>query len=346
MTTSLTGLGRMVPRALAALAYLASIAHLAVADGGVTERTKPREIPLETRNVAPELEAATRRQPIERGEDRPVVDGLGWVVGIPKKIILWDRRVENHRVSATTEQAVADYLADRGLDHVKVRVNQYAPVADWKRLRENTAVAWPYRCTLGVVSVASEAILPGRIFGRDHYNPYTGTIHIYSDVPALAVKQASHSTDFTRRDYPGTYSLATMVPVLNLWPDAIATGDALAYAERRGAAALEREEFRILYPAYGASVGGVVGDALPGVFLPVYAGTVIAGHVVGRWEAGRVDEPPHEAALQTALDDHLDRLPVAVVDDHEHPVDGDFPRMESIASWAGDVIPESNGQTP
>jgi len=122
-------------------------------------------------------------------------------------------------------------------------------------------------------------------------------VHVYSDVPALAIKQAGHSKDFTRRQYPGTYSLVSIVPLLDLWPQAIATGDVLAYAERHRDTDLEREEYRILYPAYGASLGGVVGDAVAGVaFLPIYAGSVVAwwldtssvaGRPVGSRAAGR-----------------------------------------------------------
>ena len=41
---------------------------------------------------------------IERGQPHKVVDGVGWVFGIPSKLILWDRRAENHHVSAETEQ--------------------------------------------------------------------------------------------------------------------------------------------------------------------------------------------------------------------------------------------------
>jgi hypothetical protein len=234
--------------------------------------------------------------------------------------------VANHRVSHDTEQAVAEYLAEHELDHVKVRINQYAPVADWKRLRENTSVAWPYRYSLGALSVATEAILPGRIFGRDYYNPYTATVHVYSDVPALAIKQAGHSKDYTRRTYPGTYSLASLVPIVDLWPEAIATGDAIAYAERHGAAELEREEYRILYPAYGASVGGVVGDAVAGAFLPIYAGTVIAGHLVGRWEARQVDDgrTAQGEPFATALSGEIERLP-AVADSMIAPDSVDHP---------------------
>ena len=288
------------------------------ASPGAAGGLEPREIELSRRHVAPQLEAATRPQPLERGLERPLIDGIGWVVGIPRKIILWDARVDNHRVSPETERALESYLAENRLDHVKVRINQYAPVSDWRRLRENTAVAWPYRYTLGVLSVAREAVLPGRVFGRDSYNPYTATVHVYSDVPALAIKQAGHSKDYTRRTYPGTYSLVSIVPLLDLWPQAIATGDVLAYAERHRDAELEREEYRILYPAYGASLGGVVGDALAGAaLLPIYAGTVVAGHVVGRWEAGRIEVgrqslaelTDDEEQLETILADDIERLP-------------------------------------
>ena len=264
-----------------------------------------------SRQNAPGLEALTRAQPIERGVDRPIVAGIGWVVGIPRKIILWDVRVANHRVSQRTEEAIEGYLAEHELDHVKVRINQYAPVADWKRLRENTSVAWPYRYSLGALSVATEAILPGRIFGRDYYNPYTATVHVYSDVPALAIKQAGHSKDYTRRTYPGTYSLAALVPVIDLWPQAIATGDVIAYAERHHATELQREEYHILYPAYGSSMGGVVGDAVAGAFLPIYAGTVVAGHIMGRWEARQVSDEraSNGEPFETALSGAIERLP-------------------------------------
>lgn len=83
---------------------------------------EPREIPLTQRNVAPRLEAATRPEPVERGIDRPLVDGLGWAVGIPRKIILWDIRVANHHVSSQTEKAIAEYLTAEAADHSMIAI--------------------------------------------------------------------------------------------------------------------------------------------------------------------------------------------------------------------------------
>ena len=62
--------------------------------------------------TAPELAAITAPQ-IERGRPRPVIDGFGWVWGIPGKLILFDRRVENHAVSRETENAIVAYLQSK-----------------------------------------------------------------------------------------------------------------------------------------------------------------------------------------------------------------------------------------
>src|SRR5262249_23131903 len=86
--------------------------------------------------TSPELAAITETQ-IERGQPRPVLDGVGWVIGIPNKIVLWNRKIDNHNISLETEQAIADYLTKNELTTVKVRLNQYAPGSDWHRLVAN-----------------------------------------------------------------------------------------------------------------------------------------------------------------------------------------------------------------
>jgi len=278
---------------------------------------KPREIQVTRVNVAPELVEATRDSQIERGKRRPVLDGVGWVFGIPSKVILWDRRVENHDVSANTEESIRRYLDDNDLDHVKVRINQYAPLEDWRRLRANKTVGWGYRYTIGALSVAGEAILPGRVFGGDRYNPFTGTIHLYSDVPAIALHEGGHAKDFTRRSLPGTYALVTALPFGSLWPEAIATGDAIAYAGQQADPELERESYRILFPAYGTYLGGSIGDFVAPVALPIYAGAVVAGHAVGRVQARMV--PDGEATVM-ADGDGIVSLPEIQVA-HEEPAE-------------------------
>jgi hypothetical protein len=155
------------------------------------------------------------------------------VLGIPSKVIRWDHRADNHAVSAATEESIRRYLDANDLDHVKVRINQYAPLDDWRRLRANKTVGWGYRYTLGALFVVGEAI---------------------------------------------------------------ATGDAIAYAGRQDDPDLQREAYRILYPAYGTYVGGAIGDLAAPVALPVYAGAVVAGHAVGRTQAALVPDVAVETA--------------------------------------------------
>jgi hypothetical protein len=165
--------------------------------------------------------------------------------------------------------------------------------------------------------VAGEAILPGRLIGVDHYNPFTGTIHLYSDVPAIALHEGRHAKDLTRRKLPGTYAVATGLPVVSLWPEAIATGDAIAYAEQHEDPDLEREGYRILYPAYGTYVGGSMGDFVAPIALPIYAGAVVAGHAVGRIQARMVPDADLDTSVAESDTTPLPDVQVA----HEEPVE-------------------------
>jgi hypothetical protein len=242
------------------------------------------------------LQAITSEQ-MERGERRPVLDGVGWVLGIPSKIVLWDRRVDNHSVSPETEEAIAEYLAVNDLTSVKVRLNQYAPGDEWRRLRANTAVGPGWRYTLGVVDWLGDVVFPGRLFGGDHYSPYTNTIHIYSDAPAVGLHEAGHAKDWARRKYKGTYAAVYLLPGVPLWHEAVASRDALAYVDANGTREDQQEAYRLLYPAYGTYVGSAVGDFVPGLGIIPYAGAVVAGHVVGRFQGTFLPyDPPAEAS--------------------------------------------------
>lgn len=247
----------------------------------------PKSIDNSKQNIAPEL-LQTNTDPIERGEPRPVIDTVGWVVGIPSKLLLWDHRIENHRIGTQTESEVAAYLERNDLHHVKVRLNQYRPWDDMKRLTKNRSMAWPWRYSIGTLSVLSEAVFPGRIFGGDHFNPYTQTVHLYSDVPAIGLHEGAHAKDFSRRHYPGTYAAIYGLPIVPLYHESVATRDVIAYIQQTRNELLEQEAYRVLYPAFGTYVGGAVGSVLPTVSIPAYYGSVILGHAAGRWQAAQV----------------------------------------------------------
>jgi hypothetical protein len=264
------------------------LALLAIASGCST--TKPYQYGrYEAYNTSPRL-AARNIEPIERGEERPVLDAVGWVIGIPSKIILWDSRVDNHKISYRTEAAIAEYLAANELHDVKVRLNQYSPGDEWKRLVANDAVGPGWRYTIGTLSVLGYTLLPGRLLGGDNYNPFTNTINIYSDVPAIGLHEGGHAKDFAQRKWKGTYAAGyVLLPVFPLYPEAIATRDAIAYLQEHGSPEEEREGYLILYPAFGTYVGGAVGEFV-GPPLYAYAGGILVGHAAGRLRANQVHD--------------------------------------------------------
>ena len=233
-----------------------------------------------------ELEARTSSQPIERGQPNKFLDTFGWVWGVPDKILLWDRRIENHDVGSQTEEAIADYLVKNELHSVKVRLNQYHPGDDWRRLVANDSVGAGWRYTLGTFSVLGETIFPGRLFGGDHFNPFTNTIHVYSDVPAVAVHEAGHSKDFARREWKGTYAAVYLLPGVPLYHEAQATNDALGYLLTESDEQTQKDAYEILYPAYGTYVGGALGGVFSG--YGTYLASVLGGHAYGRYKSGQI----------------------------------------------------------
>ena len=225
----------------------------------------------------------------ERGQANALLDGVGWVIGIPGKIILWDRRVDNHHISPETEQALAEYMTSNSLVQTKVRLNQYDPLGEWRRLTENDRVSGGWRYTLGALSTLGYTVFPGRLFGGDHYNPFTNTVHLYSDHAAIALHEGAHAKDILGRQLPGTYAAAYALPVVSLWHEERATSDVLSYLHAEDSPEDLQAAYRILYPAYGTHVAGQLSRFIPEPFsLGITAACVIPGHITGRIKASQV----------------------------------------------------------
>ena len=221
---------------------------------------------------------------VEFGEPRPVVDAIGWLIGIPDKLLLWDRRAKNHNVSRQTVESVSHYMADRGIQGVKVRVNQYDPVGEWKRLVANRRIAAPWKYTAGLVKQAKYILLPGRIFGRDEYNPYTDTLSLYSDIPALGMVEAAYARDVHRRRYPGTYATAQTLPIVSFWHESIATDDVIDYIAIRGTLQQQQETRRDLCARFGVAVGGDLAGVLPDGSCLYNVMGAVTGHTIATIE--------------------------------------------------------------
>lgn len=222
---------------------------------------------------------------VERGQARPVIDAIGWTTGIPDRVLLLDWRVDRHGVGEETEEAIVQYLAVNDLPDVKVRLNQYDPAGEWRRLTKNTRVGAGWRYTFGTVSWLGYTIFPGRIWGGDNFNPYTNTINVYSDHPAIALHEGGHAKDFAQARYPGTYAAAYVLPVVPLYHEAMATNDVFAYERAYGSLAEEQEAYRILHPAYGSYAGSAAAFAVPGPDVVFRLGGIVGGHLTGSTRA-------------------------------------------------------------
>lgn len=209
------------------------------------------------------------------------VDWIGNVFGAISKLVLWNWKVERHNTQETTKLAIERYVKDHQetLGNVAVQVNRYAPQDSWRRLFSNRGVKWPYRYTIGLLNVLIlDTILAGRIFGGDRYDPFTHTVHLYSDLSSIALHELGHARDFGERRYRGSYALFRIVPFVDLYQEAKATGYVFDYVNEKKMHDVRIEAYKVLYPAYGTYLGG---------YLFRYGSIIgaIGGHIVGRFEA-------------------------------------------------------------
>ena len=227
---------------------------------------------------------------VQRGQPVLLVDSIGWLIGAPSKLLFLDHRIDNHDVSAETEQALTQYLALNGLDRVKVHVNRYDPGDDWSRLHRNESVGGLWRYTLGTIWVLHDTLIPGRLIGGDSYNPFTNTIRLYSDNPAIALREGAHAKAIAQTEWKGTSTAAAMLPLVPLFTESRALGDVLGYvAEHRRD--LEQEAYETLYPSYAIGAPGALALGMTPVDrYMLQAVFAVPGHILGQVRSAQVPD--------------------------------------------------------
>lgn len=222
----------------------------------------------------------------EYGKPNKFLDASDWFwpTSLIGKAILTDRKVDSHQISPTTVEALDRYIKANGLGDMKVRVNQYDPKGEWRRLRANKKVGAGWRYTLGVLSWVGYTILPGRVIGGDSYNPFTHTINLYSDIPVIALHEGGHGKDFRGRKYTGTHAAAYILPFAPLYYEARASKDVFRFLRDTGQDEQYVKAHKTLAPAYGTYVGGATGEPLGAIV------GAIGGQIVGRINAHRFEK--------------------------------------------------------
>lgn len=232
-----------------------------------------------------------------RGEPCDLVDIPANILSIPSKVLMWDRRVDNHDVSMETERAIENYVVANGLESTKVRFNQYDPMGEWKRLGKNKAIPPLMRYTFGAAQTLAYTVCPGRLFGGDKYNPYTDTLNVYSDIPALGMAEVAYAKNLRQREHRGWYTFGQEFPLIGMHHEGQATQDVLGYLAAQGDPYHQKEGVEILYPRYGAawgtSIGDVVGNGNP---VGIIAGSVV-GHIAGRNRSKKIEQVGYDVPV-------------------------------------------------
>ncbi len=230
-----------------------------------------------------------------RGRPVPVLDkSIGWIWpgSLLGKLLLWNHKVDSHVIDDETIHALEEYLEVNEIEHVKVRINAWNVRDEWRRSLRNREVEPWFRYSFGVLNAIQYTIFPGRIFGGDNYRPYSNTINLYSDIPAVAWHEGGHAKDFGRRSWKGLYAFVYGLPFGSLYHEAVATGDVMGYLHEYGDDDELRDAYHILYPAYGTYIGGEVSSLAPDQSTAwlIQGSAILGAHMVGRVRGKRVGQ--------------------------------------------------------
>jgi hypothetical protein len=243
---------------------------------------------------------------VERGPPNEKLDRIAKIVGFPARILPMNSKINDHHIAAETEEKLKTYLEKNDLTDVTVFINDYAPKEQWRRLRDNKLIGAGWRYTMGSLSVIGYTIFPGRIFGGDRYNPFTNSLYLNSDVPAVALREAAYAKDVHAHKLPGTYAVTQELPLVGLLSDTRAVRDVIGYAREQDDWEVEQQAYHVLFPQMGVastSMGGaLVSSAWWGGPLLGMSGAAV-GHVAGRTMAKREAAKHKPSELPTEPED-------------------------------------------
>lgn len=227
-----------------------------------------------------------QNQQFERGIDFPPLDYFGDLISKIHQLLFWNRHYGNHRVSAHTEQRIAEFLNYNELKDVKVRINQWAPHKEIARLITNKNIAWPYKILFFPSTLVVSTLgrpFSGLIFS-DYYDPGSNTIHLFSDDVSIALHEAGHAFDFSIQKYKGSYALIRIFPGINLVQESNATEEAILYLENKGYYSELMDAPKTLYPAYSTYIASYISSS------PVaLVGAVGMGHWFGHLRSSDIE---------------------------------------------------------
>ena len=216
------------------------------------------------------------------GEDHRVMDGIRDALDWPYRVIAHKPRPSSYSPTEAQQETIQRYLAENDLEDVQVEFHYYSPRHRWKRLRENQGVAPGWKYSFGLLSLAGYTVFPGRVFASTAYDPYSNCLQVNNNRAYESLEEAAEAKVAHRQKYPGTFfSVVGSIPVVNIYPQLLASGDIVEYARHRRDWPLEKKAIEGYYvdAALNASSIAVLSPTfVEGIAINLASG--VAGEIV------------------------------------------------------------------
>lgn len=240
--------------------------------------------------VAPNDAAATLRWDADV-TPHPKLDRFERLVESPIQLVRRDHEPLETDVSVNTKEIISRYLAEHGAEELQVAFNEYSPAKRWRRLQNNREVHATWRYTVGVALLVQAAVIPGRVFDRNSYDPYTNTIYVNADRPfeiLTLMEMASQSQRSSSRELS---AVGMTLPVVETVPRVVAGRRVLLFAQEHDEWDLECAGHKDLWTR-STGVGSLA--ATPFVPFPVKPVVMIGSRWLGAGIAKRQIERRQE----------------------------------------------------
>lgn len=188
-------------------------------------------------------------------------------------------------VSESTLSLMADYIAKNDLQRVHLEFRTETPGGDWQRLKSNNLVHPAFKYSAGSAGLMESIIVRTSFWGRNHYSPFTDTLHVNSDDPVGILSELAYAKVLRDQKHPGPYAFVSKAPLLSAWNNSQKTSEMIAFARSRNDWDLEKSTYRKMYPGM---LGGT--SIVAAAFVPFYAvplldlGVAGAGIAIAEWQ--------------------------------------------------------------
>ena len=213
---------------------------------------------------------------MEYGLDDPLSRMVSFVGSMPIRVILASAKVAGYP-HEETQKDIAAAISQLGLENTTVRLGYSRVLHDTYRLFTDDNVkniSLVGRLLLGVPTTLVAGLL-GKFTRTDYYNPFTKTVTLYSDVPAIVRHELGHAKDFQSGNYPSLYALARGILPITWYQELKASWIAhrSLNAEQKG------QTGRYLMPAFATYLFPAAQYVAGIAFLPFMVGAHVAGNV-------------------------------------------------------------------